>query len=407
MQVVLNEMDESDIDTLKNIGMEIISKCDGLPLAIKVMGGLLRQKERNHSDWGKVFHDSAWSVVGMPEELNYVVYVSYEDLPPYLKQCFLHYSLLPKNIIFGMDIIVGMWISEGFVHGSSSDDLEESGRQYYTELILRNLIEPHKTIGQYHCIMHDVVRSFGQCVSRDEAIVAHIGETSTISKLNSQKIFRLSIETGGSESGKLKWSMLQEQKHLRTLILIGQFKIRPYDSLISFPSLRTLHVQSAKIAALVDYLYQLKHLRFLSIRHTDISRLPDNIGKMKFLQLIDVRSCRDLAALPGSIVKLGHLRYLNMNKTSNDATIPRGFGGLTNMRILYGFPAHMDGEWCSLEELGPLCELRKLGINSLENVYDVSSATMARLCEKIHLTDLILRCSSRTTDNGLVKEEEA
>lgn len=114
-QVVLNEKDGSDIATLKDIGMDIISKCDGLPLAIKVMGGLLRQKERNHSDWGKVLHDSTWSAAGMPEELNYVVYVSYEGLPPCLKQCFLHYSLLPKNIIFGMDKIIGMWISEGFV----------------------------------------------------------------------------------------------------------------------------------------------------------------------------------------------------------------------------------------------------------------------------------------------------
>ncbi|KAK1610185.1 hypothetical protein QYE76_033858 [Lolium multiflorum] len=404
-QVVLNEIDESEIATLKDIGVGIISKCDGLPLAVKVMGGLLRQKERNHSDWGKVLHDSAWSVVGMPEELNYVVYVSYEDLSPCLKQCFLHYSLLPKNIMFGMDIIVGMWISEGFVNGSLSDDLEEFGRQYYEELILRNLIEPHKTTGQYNCIMHDIVRSFGQYLSRDEARIAHTGETSTINELNSQKIFQLSIETGGSESGRRKWSMLQEQKHVRTLISIGQFKIRPDDSLISCPSLRTLHIQSAKIAALVDYVYQLKHLRFLSMRQCDISRLPDNIGKMKFLQLIDVRSCRNLTKLPDSIVKLEHLRYINMNETSKDATIPRGFGGLTNMRILYGFPAHMDGEWCSLEELGPLCELRKLGLNSLENVYDPSSATMARLCEKVHLTDLILRCSSRT-DDGLVKDEE-
>ncbi|KAM0850887.1 hypothetical protein ACQ4PT_052775 [Festuca glaucescens] len=203
-------------------------------------------------------------------------------MSPCLKQCFLHYSLLPKNIMFGMDIIVGMWISEGFVNGSLSDDLEEFGRQYYEELILRNLIEPHKTIGKYNCIMHDIVRSFGQYLSRDEARIAHTGETSTISRLNSQKFFQLSIETGGSESGRLKWSMLQEQKHLRTLISIGQFKIRSDDSLISFPRLRTLHIQSAKIAALVDYVYQLKHLRFLSMRQCDISRLPDNIGIWKY-----------------------------------------------------------------------------------------------------------------------------
>lgn len=344
MQVVSNEIHEADIEMLKDIGMKIIAKCDGLPLAVKVMGGLLCQKERNRSDWEKVLNDSAWSVAGMPEELNYAVYLSYENLSPCLKQCFLHYSLLPKNVVFGYDIIVGMWISEGFVHGSSLDELEETGRHYYKELIVRNLIEPDKEyIDQYHCTMHDVVRSFGQCVAGDESLVAHNEEIGIISKLNTQKFLRLCIETRGSESSELQWSTLQAQRHLRTLITFGHFNIKPGDSLIAFPSLRTLHIQSSNVAALVDSLYQLKHLRYLSIRYCDISRLPEKIGKMKFLQLISLRGCENLTKLPDSIVKLGHLRYLSLTGTSIINGIPRGFGGLTNLRKLYGFPAHMHG----------------------------------------------------------------
>lgn len=46
-------MEKSDpgIDMLKDIGLQIIEKCDGLPLAIKVMGGLLCQKEKERRDW--------------------------------------------------------------------------------------------------------------------------------------------------------------------------------------------------------------------------------------------------------------------------------------------------------------------------------------------------------------------
>jgi hypothetical protein len=203
--------------------------------------------------------------------------------------------VLPKNIVFGYDIIVGMWVSEGFIQGSSSDDLEESGRQHYKELIMRNLIEPDREyIDHYHCIMHDVVRSFGQHVSGDEALVAQSGEKGIISKLSSEKFFRLSIETGGSHSGELQWRMLQAQKSLRTLILIGQFEIKPSDSLIAFSSLRILHIQAANVGALVDSLYQLKHLRYLSIRYADISGLPENIGKIHFLQLVNLRGCESL-----------------------------------------------------------------------------------------------------------------
>ncbi|GJN20035.1 hypothetical protein PR202_gb07358 [Eleusine coracana subsp. coracana] len=401
-----NNIDEVDIDMLKDIGMQIIAKCDGLPLAVKVMGGLLCQKDRNRSDWEEVLNDSACSVAGMPEELNYAVYLSYENLSPCLKQCFLHYSLLPESIVFGYDIIVGMWICEGFVHGNSLDKLEELGRQYYKELIMRNLIEPDREyIDQYHCSMHDVVRSFGQCVSRDEALVAHSEDIGIITKLNSQKFLRLCLEMRGSKSGELQWSMLKAQRYLRTLIVVGQFSVKPGDSLVAFSRLRTWHVQSSNVAALTDSLYQLKHLRYLSIRYCDISRLPENIGKMKFLQLISLRGCTNLVKLPDSIVKLGQLRYLSLTGTSINAGIPRGFGHLTNLRKLYGFPSHMCGNWCSLEELGPLSQLRDLAIKGLENVSSTSFATKARLGSKEHLTYLTLGCSSRLGDNGLVSKE--
>jgi hypothetical protein len=38
------------------------------------------------------------------------------------------------------------------------------------------------------------------------------------------------------------------------------------------------------------------------------------------------------------------------------------------LRTLRGFPAHMDCDHCSLEELGPLSQLTDLNIGFLENV---------------------------------------
>jgi hypothetical protein len=138
LQVLRNKNDEAQVEMLKDIGMRIIAKCDGLPLAIKIIGGLLCQKNTRCIDWENVLNDSIWSLSQVQEELNNAVYLSYEDLHPNLKPCFLHYALLPKSTVFYVHDIVGMWISEGFVHGNSCD-LEELGREYYTELILRTL----------------------------------------------------------------------------------------------------------------------------------------------------------------------------------------------------------------------------------------------------------------------------
>ncbi|KAF7099233.1 hypothetical protein CFC21_100894 [Triticum aestivum] len=401
-QVLSTEIDEDHISMLKDIGFRIIEKCGGLPLAIKVMGGLLRQRGGLRSHWQQVLDDSKWSITKMPQELNYAVYLSYEDMPPYLKQCFIYFSLLPKRTAFSVHQVIALWISEGIVHGSSND-LEECGRKCYDELISRNLIEPDQGYSnQLICSMHDVVRSFAQYMSKDEALVAHDEGIDILKKLNSQKFLRLSIDTNQLQSGALDWKSLQEQKSVRTLLSTVTIKMEPDDSLVTFSSLRSLHIESADVATLVKTLHQLKHLRYLTLVNSDISVLPANIGKMKLLQFFQLHGCEKLVNLPDSIVKLGQLRLLSLPKSS---MIPRGFSGLTNMRKLLGFQAHMDGDWCSLDELGPLSQLRLLGLYQLENVSAASFAANARLAEKIHLNELFLYCTSILGPDGLAKEK--
>ncbi|XP_066334998.1 putative disease resistance protein RGA1 [Miscanthus floridulus] len=403
-QVVTDVNDEPQVEILKDIGMRLVEKCDGLPLGVKVMGGLLHQKRIRRTDWQNVLDDSLWSLSQMPKELNYAVYLSYEDLQPCLKTCFLHYSLFPRGTQFSVHDIVGMWISEGFVHGNLRD-LEEIGREYYDQLIQRNLIEPDmKYVNQAVCNMHDIVRSFAHNMLGDEALIAHNSKI-VIDKLKSQKFFRLSLKSKGSEQHELEWCSLQTQTSLRTLILVGNIKIKPGDSFVSLSSLRTLHLDSVNIDAIAESLYKLKHLRYLSIQNCNTSKLPEDIGKLKFLQYISLAGCQSLANLPSSIGLLQDLRFLRLDR-KNVSVIPREFSGLTSLRKLYGFPAHMDCDHCSLEELGPLCQLTVLHIRFLENVASSSSAIQAKLGGKKRLRHLSLGCTSRPRDDGLLAKEE-
>ncbi|KAF7105358.1 hypothetical protein CFC21_106175 [Triticum aestivum] len=402
-QVRSSEIDEDHINKLKDIGLKIIQKCGCLPIAVKVMGGLLRERGGLRRGWQQVLDDSKWSRTKMPDELNHTVYLSYEYMPSYLKQCFLYYSLLPKSRIFTMNEVVAMWISEGFIHGNSND-LEESGENYYKELVSRNLIEPDKSyVDIWVCSMHDVVRSFAQYMTKDEALVTQDGDKNILAKLGSQKFLRLSIETNRSQSGELDWKSLQAQQSVRTLISTIQIKMKPGDSLVNFSSLRTLHIESTNMVVLVESLHQLKHLRYLTLVNAGMSVLPGNIVKMKLLQFLDIARCTKLVNLPDNIVKLGQLWILALPKAS---MVPRGFGGLTNMRRLRMFRAHMDVDWCSLDELGPLSQLRFLALVELENVSAASFASNARLGEKTHLIKLFLCCTSKLGDDGLVKEKE-
>jgi hypothetical protein len=175
----------------------------------------------------------------------------------------------------------------------------------------------------------------------------------------------------------------------------------------AFSNLRALHVEVANFDALAASLSRLKHLRYFSISGPNTSRLPENIGNMKLLQYINLGGCERLVKLPTSISKLQQLRYLNLGGTSIKY-IHRGFSGLTSLRKLYGFPADIDGDRCSLEELGPLFHLMELHISGLENVPSSSFATKARLHEKEKLTFLHLQCTSKLGDDDyqIVKDEE-
>ncbi|KAL0402520.1 UNVERIFIED_CONTAM: putative disease resistance RPP13-like protein 3 [Sesamum latifolium] len=72
---------------LEDIGRAIVEKCDGLPLAITVVGGLLVKKRQSVSEWEKVLKGLE-SHSGRSEILP-TLELSYHELPPQLKSCFL------------------------------------------------------------------------------------------------------------------------------------------------------------------------------------------------------------------------------------------------------------------------------------------------------------------------------
>uniref|UniRef100_A0A0E0EQ97 NB-ARC domain-containing protein n=1 Tax=Oryza meridionalis TaxID=40149 RepID=A0A0E0EQ97_9ORYZ len=91
---------EDDIERLVKIGEEIVRKCDCLPLAIKLIGSLLARKGHNPQQWSDVLRSGIWNMKELPGELKGAwgaLYMSYEDLPPHLKQCFLSLSLFPAD----------------------------------------------------------------------------------------------------------------------------------------------------------------------------------------------------------------------------------------------------------------------------------------------------------------------
>jgi hypothetical protein len=117
---------------------------------------------------------------------------------------------------------------------------------------------------------------------------------------------------------------------------------------------------------------------------------------MKFLLYISLGNCEKLCHLPCGIIKLVHLRSLNI-EGSNVSVVPKRFGELTNLRLFYGFPVHVDLDASgssSLQELEPLFQLRELKLDGLEKVQDSRMAEKAMISSKRHLGYLELNYSA-------------
>ncbi|XP_074560787.1 putative disease resistance protein RGA1 [Curcuma longa] len=169
-KIVFGDEEDVIISELKEVGMKIVRKCDGLPLAIIVIAGVLFHKEKSKRKWKKVVESKLWSIKEIDAELSNALYLSYEDLPSHLKQCFLSCAFY-RDISFRLDIIP-LWLSEGFVIEQSDNLMENIAEGYYKELIARNLLQTSQTfIADYEFVMHDVLRSFGQKLMEEEGII--------------------------------------------------------------------------------------------------------------------------------------------------------------------------------------------------------------------------------------------
>ncbi|CAL4918460.1 unnamed protein product [Urochloa decumbens] len=402
-QVIVNESDEADVNGLKGIGMEIVKRCDCLPLALKVLGGVLRRKSRTRDAWKDVSSHDTWLTTGIDEDINKAVYLSYEDLPPHLKQCFVYCSLFPKDELIRQGVIVQLWMAEGHIHNKlSSKAVEDLGTEYYKELVSRNLLEPDKSYyGLSACIMHDVVRSFAHYIMKGQGVLLIEGQDANRA-LSIPKLRLLSIANKA-----VGLDTLQKQASLRTLMLFGSTTVLLKDLLNKLSCLRVLYINEADKVEAPGSICHLRHLRYLRLSSTSISMIPRDIGDLKFLLAIDLCGCTNISEIPSSIIKLRKLRSLNFRGTSI-TSVPRGFRELEDLIAMMWFPTHSDGStdgWCSLQELGPLLKLQELEISGLEKTPSGSMAAKAMLSSKHHLTDLFLIFTSRLGENGEVQDD--
>ncbi|OMO73376.1 hypothetical protein CCACVL1_17289 [Corchorus capsularis] len=388
---------------LKKVAKKIVRKCDGLPLAAEILGGLLSTVHID--DWKDVLESGIWKLPESQCDIIPALRVSYHYLPPHLKQCFAYCSIFPKDYIFEEEEIILLWRAEGFLK-------DARGKQCIDNLLSRSLLQKRK-IAKPGFVMHDLVHDLAQLVA-GEICLRKDGDYKKILKHTRY----LSTDREYFDIYELKG--IREAKHLRTILplrfslLYWLLEMYPFDCPRLRPSLeyynvlgdlRCLRVLSFKrywgIEVLPDIFGDLKHLRYLDFSHTEmntemIRSLPESISTLYNLETLLLVECRRLKKLPAMTENLVNLHHLNLTNAYMLEGMPSNFGALTNLEFLSNFVVGKDKR-SQIRELRDLSNLKgTLNISGIQNVVDPEDALKAKIADKSGLDELVLDWHSRS-----------
>ena len=110
---------------LEALGRQIAESCDGLPLAIVVLGGLLANKEKTYRIWSKLIGHVNSHLTEDRSQCQDILALSYNHLPRHLKPCFLYLGIYPEDFEIPARQLIQLWIVEGFVQQTGNRNVED------------------------------------------------------------------------------------------------------------------------------------------------------------------------------------------------------------------------------------------------------------------------------------------
>ncbi|KAI3946372.1 hypothetical protein MKW92_048299 [Papaver armeniacum] len=360
---------------LEKLGIDMVRKCGGLPLAICVLGGILATKKADIKEWEFVNRDITSNInKGKNGGVMGILGLSYNDLPIHLKPCFLYLGLFPEDYAISRKKLIQLWIADGLIQRQKEDalvTLEDIGKhQYYAELIQRCMIQADKDITPWQgktCRMHDLMRDL--CLSK------------------SKEINFLDIYNHGNDGITINSS--STCRRLRRYAIHLNDKTKTYDDFYfnnSACALRTLRIEIPQGNPLAPLKYQhIKLLRVLDLENvtnfnTDITKevsklihlrylalgggqlyipISSSIGNLRNLQTLKLVSFPWLL-LPETVTNLVQLRHLEVG--SCKVTENFQFENLVNLQTLKYIQA---GKWIRKGCFSKLSKLRNLSVNSI------------------------------------------
>ncbi|CAL4990772.1 unnamed protein product [Urochloa decumbens] len=305
----------------------------GLPLAVIVLGGILRTKAYPN-EWKEVFAEKLETSIGDPKALRCLWLLAFEELPNHLKSCFLYLATASENILLDPARLVRLWIAEGFVAPRNGQTLEEVGLGYLKELISRGLVDVAKKDargGIKRVFVHSLLHSFVQAEAQESGFV-EVHHNAGV--LNPHAVRRLSIHNFVDSyvdipdkfpklrsllCNFLEKKQAEGSRSMGSALLHGQQPMWPWNSNPAEWLMRACGGPAAsdkkKLLHQLSIVKGSRFLRVIDLYGLNLERVPDEIGTVIHLRYLSIRNCDLSSELPASISELHNLQTLDLRDT--------------------------------------------------------------------------------------------
>lgn len=120
-----------------------------------------------------------------------ILKLSFHHLESPLKSCFSYCALFPKDSVIAKDLLISLWIAQGFIVPlDKGQSIEDAGEEYFSILLKRCFFQDVKTneFGEIDtCKMHDLMHDIAPSVSGKE-ISAKDAINGILDKKNSSSV---------------------------------------------------------------------------------------------------------------------------------------------------------------------------------------------------------------------------
>ncbi|KAJ4748717.1 Disease resistance protein (CC-NBS-LRR class) family [Rhynchospora pubera] len=285
------ELDEKCPNDLLELANALSKKCNGLPLALNVLGGILSKKDQTYHVWKNVLDTMNWYSEKGEDCMN-ILAMSYEDMPYYLKPCFLHLACFPEDYEINVSSLIRMWVAERIIPENGKKTMEETAENCLQQLFERNMVQLSSSPYEFGddgriCRVHDLLRD----------LAIHEAE-----KINFVTIFRNPQDVNHSHRVTRRASLQSDDideliKHIgpktRSLLcFLSEEHTKIKINSLNFPEFRLLRVLEIMRVRDMEIrgLEQLIHLKYLGIQQcTDIKlHIESSLGHLKNLETFNL-----------------------------------------------------------------------------------------------------------------------